>query len=143
MQFYLNIPRPEIHNQINNLHFGNRSIPRANSTKYIRMTIDENLRWEMHVNVILKSLYKYYHLFYHMWHFVNKQLIRTIYYSCVYSRIQYGIEVYGTCKLGLINKLQITQNKLLRILGCKDRYYNSQLLHNDFDNWAILAIIAQ
>ena len=100
-------------------------------TKYIGMAIDEHLSWEMHVDGILKSLYKYYRLFYHMRHFVNKQLIRTIYYACVYSKIQYGIEVYGTCEMGLINKLQINQNKLLRILGCKDRYYNSKLLHKE------------
>ena len=118
--------------QVDRIHFGNKSIPRVNFTKYIGMTIDEHLSWELHVDGILKSLYKYYRLFYHMRHFVNKSLIRTIYYSCVYSRIQYGIEVYGTCKMGLINKLQINQNKLLRILGCKDRYYNSQLLHKEY-----------
>ena len=125
--------RKKINYEINSLHFGNKSIPRSHFTNYIGMTIDENLSWELHIDRILKSLYKYYRLFYQLRNFVNKQLIRTIYYSCVYSRIQYGIEVYGTCRKGLIDKLQVTQNKLLRILGCKDRQYNSQILHKEFE----------
>ena len=32
-----------------------------------------------------------------------------------------------------MNKLQVTQNKLLRVLGKRDRYYNSIQLHTDFD----------
>ena len=132
--------RKKIDDNIEKLQFGNNSIPRAYSTKYIGMTIDENLSWDLHINGILKSLYRYYSLFYHMRHFVNHQLIRTIYYSCVYSRIQYGIEVFGMCNSGLINKLQVIQNKLLRILGSKDRYYSTHALHKEFDILTVLGI---
>ena len=34
----------------------------------------------------------------------------------VYSRIQYGIELYGACRKGLLDKIQTLQNKLLKVL---------------------------
>ena len=37
-------------------------------------------------------------------------------YAFIYSRLKYGIEVYGTCADYLINKLQVMQNKLLNLL---------------------------
>ena len=132
--------RKKIDMEITALNFGNKSIPRAYETKYIGITIDENLSWKKHVENVLKSLYKYFSLFYKMRQFVNNDLVRTIFYSCVYSRIQYGLEVYGTCNKTLLGKLQIIQNKLLRILGSKDRYYSTRQLHNDYDLLNIVEI---
>ena len=68
-----------------------------------------------------------------MKNFLTNNLIRTIYYACVYSRIQYGLEVYGMCSKTNLKSLQVIQNKLLRVLAKKDRYYNSNQLHKDFD----------
>ena len=34
----------------------------------------------------------------------------------VYSRIQYGIELYGSCSDSLLKKIQTLQNKLLKVL---------------------------
>ena len=111
----------QINEDITHLKFGNKTIPRAKETKYIGLTIDENLTWKKHTDNVIKSLHKYFGLFYKMRNFLNDNLIKTIYYSCVYSRIQYGLEVYGTCNKTIMNKFQVIQNKLLRILGKKDR----------------------
>ena len=34
----------------------------------------------------------------------------------VYSKIQYGIEIYGYCTSTLLKKIQTLQNKLLKVL---------------------------
>ena len=109
----------------------NKVIPRQNSAKYIGLTLDSILNWEQHVQEILKSLYKYFSVFYSIRDFIDKTHIRPIYFSYIYSRIKYGIEVYGSCRKSLLNKLQVTQNKLLKVLSKKPFRYDTNLLHKE------------
>ena len=39
-----------------------------------------------------------------------------IYYAYIFPHIKYGIEVYGACPTYLLNKLQATQTRILKIL---------------------------
>ena len=89
------------------------------------------------MNTSLKTLYKYFSVFYNIRDFVNKSLIKTIYFACIFSRVKYGIEIYGSCNKTLMNKLQTTQNKLLRILTRKDRMYGTDALHNELEIFKI------
>ena len=56
--------RKKININITSLRFGNKCIPRAYDTKYIGLIIDENLSWNKHIDTVIKSLYKYFSLFY-------------------------------------------------------------------------------
>ena len=47
---------------------------------------------------------------------VSNQLARKLYYVFVYSNISYGIEVYGSCSDTSLDRLQVIQNKLLKLL---------------------------
>ena len=91
-------------------------IKRVASTKYLGMYIDEGFTWQKHVSYLHKSLLKYYGIFNRIKYFVNKSITRQLYFAFVYSRIKYGIEVYGSCAQELIQKLQVVQNGLLKLL---------------------------
>ena len=58
---------------------------------------------------------------------------RTIYYACIYPRIEYGIEVFGSASDSKMKKLQIMQNKLMKLLTNKDIMYGTVKLHNELD----------
>ena len=58
-------------------------------------------------------------------------IIRKLYFSFVYSRIKYGIEVYGSCSKTQLHRLQVIQNGLLKILMKKNRRYDTNQLHLD------------
>ena len=62
---------------------------------------------------------------------VPNQCKKQLYYAYVHSKIVYGIEVYGNTKIGLINKLQVLQNKALKILYRKDWYTSTNELHKE------------
>ena len=49
--------------------------------------------------------------------FLKDNLIRTIYFSVVYSHLYYGIQAWGSADLTTLNKLAILQNKAVRILS--------------------------
>ena len=42
-------------------------------------------------------------------------MMRQLYYAFIYSRIKYGIELYGISSASNMNKVQVIQNKLLKI----------------------------
>ena len=72
---------------------------------------------------------QYFGLFNHIKNFVSKRIARQLYFAFVYSRIQYGIETYGTCAKDTLAKVQIMQNKLLKLLLKWDRRTPTDLVH--------------
>ena len=111
------------------LKVGREVIPRTKCVKYIGLHLDELLNFDYHVNELCKSLTKYFGVFYHMKHTINNKIARTIYYTCLHSRIKYGIEIYGTTSDKNMKKIQTLQNKLLRLLLNKNPLYSTDQLH--------------
>ena len=91
-------------------------INRVNSIQYLGMLLDEHLYWHEHVDQICASLVKYFGIFNQIKNCVTLRISKQLYYAFIYSRIQYGIEAYGSCAKETMSKLQIMQNKLLKLL---------------------------
>ena len=58
-----------------------------------------------------------------------KRIARQLYFSFIYSRINYGIEVYGSCADEHLSKLQGIQKKLLKLLLKLDYRTSTSPLH--------------
>ena len=114
---------------ISEIRIGNDSIPRSTCTKYIGLTIDEKLTWENHINEVCNSLLKYFGIFYNIRNSIPLAMARTIYYACIYSRIKYAIEIYGTASETRFGRLLTLQNKLMKLLTRKDRMFSTNTLH--------------
>lgn len=54
-----------------------------------------------------------------------------VYKSLVFSKYNYAIELYGDTTNNLINKIQLLQNKLLKLLFLRNRLYATNLLHKE------------
>ena len=104
-------------------------INRVNSIQYLGMLLDEHLYWHEHVDQICASLVKYFGIFNHIKNFVSLRISKQLYYAFIYSRIQYGIEAYGSCAKETMSKLQIMQNKLLKLLLKWDRRTSTDFVH--------------
>ena len=92
-----------------------------------------SLNFNNHVNEVCNSLKRFFPTFYNIRSYVSLKHARTIYYTMMYSKIKYAISVYGLTSLDNINKIQVLQNKLLKILTFKDYRYSTNRLHNDFE----------
>ena len=124
--------RKQIHPQYDNLRINSSVIKRVTHVKYLGVFLDEHLSWDIHITYPCNSLAKYLSVFYNVRMMVPEKLKKQLYYSFVYSRIAYGIEVYGSCKCNtLLAKVQVMQNKLLKILYNKDRRYSTNTLHHE------------
>ena len=118
---------------IDRLKLGEEYIPRSKHVKYIGLQIDECLTWDHHIKELCASLCKYFSIFYNIRNCINPSLARIIYYTCIHSRIKYGIEVYGSAKQNRIQKIQVMQNKLMKLLLKRDYTYSTNQLHKDLN----------
>ena len=89
---------------------------RSRTVKYIGLHIDELLSWKTHIAYFNESLIKLFGIFNQSKDYVSAKLATKIYYSFAYSRINYGIEVYGSCAKTSLERVQILPNKLLLTL---------------------------
>ena len=125
------------------INFNNKSINRVSCIKYLGLYLDELLNWNNHVNEVCNALKRFFPTFYNIRSYLNLKLARTIYYAMMYSKIKYAISVYGLTSLENINKIQVLQNKLLKVVTFKNYRYSTNQLHNDFDILKIDDIIDQ
>ena len=120
-------------NQISAINIGDESLLRTYSAKYIGLTLDENLSWDAHIDDVCNNLVKYFSIFYNIRNVVTSHVKRAIYFACIHSKIKYGIETYGSASEYKISKLQILQNKLLKLLTKKERRYSTNELHKSLN----------
>ena len=119
--------------QVRELKVYDYSIKRVNCVKYLGMHIDDQLKWDQHVNNLCITLTKNFHIFYSLREILNPNLKRQLYFSMVYSRIIYGIVIYGACRSSLLKKIQVLQNKLLKVLFKMPFRTDTTKMHLDLD----------
>ncbi len=56
-----------------------------------------------------------------------------MYYAYCFSRISYGIEVYGASSKSYLRKIQVIQNRILKTLYNKDWYTHTNILHKELN----------
>ena len=95
------------------------------------LTLDENMNWRTHINKLCSNVARYFSVFFNIRSYTLERLRKTLYYAFTYSRIQYGIEVYGSAAKTIINQLYVTQNKLLKVLFNKHYRYHTDNLYRE------------
>lgn len=116
-----------------NITINNSEIVWTDEVKYLGLTLDKTLIFKKHtVNSCLKAQ-KYIKIVYPLIHrkshlnIKNKLLI----YKCIFRPIMlYAGEVWGNCSECHIKKLQITQNKILKLIYNLPFFYNTDRLHS-------------
>lgn len=103
-----------------NLHIVGTPIHEENSTKFLGVYIDCHLRWDLHIQKVLKQIATYVGTLSYVRHFLPFHALKVIYDSFVNSRISYGIEIWGGCYRSLLKPLQVMQNKAIRFISFMD-----------------------
>ncbi len=84
------------------------------NVKYLGVEFDDNLNWNAHVKSVCNVLVKYACSFKIIKGHVPKTYKRQLYFAYIYTKILYGLEVYGHTSRGNITKIQVLQKKVLK-----------------------------
>ena len=109
--------------------------------KYLGVLLDHKLSFKEHINLLCEKINKYIGVFYHIRHQLPEKCRRTLYFSFVFSYIYYCAEIYGNVPLSSLKPLQLIQNRVLRALQYKNKYFPINEMHRDYEILKIQDIV--
>lgn len=112
-----------------NIKMGQHILKKHTNTKFLGLQFQENLKWDAHTNDILMKINKCIPIFYNLRNILSYKQLIIIYNGLIFSKINYGIEIYAKSYNLNLEKLQKAQNRLLRIIFKKPQLTSCTSLH--------------
>lgn len=107
------------------------TIKETETTKYLGIIIDKNLKWTPQIENLTNKIRKLIHKFYLIRNVLNTKMLIMVYQSLVETLIGYGIIVWGGLYQNALQPLNVIQNYILKIIYHKNRYFSTALLYNE------------
>lgn len=104
-------------------------VERVSEFKYLGLWVDSALDWNFHISKLSKKLSSLAGVFGRIRYSVPENLKRTMYFSLFHSHLTYGINIWGTAVHGLLQTLQVVQNKALKNLFGFDWLTNTRRIY--------------
>ena len=98
-------------------------ISRLNAVNFLGVIVDENLRWDVHIDNIVCKVSKSIGVLYKLRFYVPHPILFTLYNSLILPYLSYCIVVWGNSYKGKLDTLFKLQKKALRI--CTGSVYNA------------------
>ena len=86
-------------------------IKQANCVKYLGVFLDDKLIWKKHIETKLSTASG---AIYKLRKYIPQKALMSVYYSLVYSHLQYAIISWGNSSKTIEHKLQVKQNRILK-----------------------------
>ena len=97
------------------IKFYRKRIHASPYVKYLGVFIDENLNWKKHINEISTKLIKGNAMLSKLRHFVNKDILLSVYYGIFHLHLAYLCLVWRQAKFSL-NRITLLLKRAIRIL---------------------------
>lgn len=98
-----------------------KPVEKVSVFKYLGINLEEKMRWKNHTSFLFSQVRLSVRKFYFLRNICGVQLLRTLYYGLVHSRLQYGIVCYGGACKSTIDIIRKLQNKIVRIMLKQNR----------------------
>ena len=94
-----------------------KALQQKDHVKYLGVLIDEHLTWKYHINQVALKISRGIGILAKLKPFLKENLLRSVYFSLVYSYLSYGVQAWGSAVNSVKNKIIVLQNKAIRILS--------------------------
>ena len=98
-----------------------KAISEKNNVKYLGILVDNGLTWKAQIDSISKKVSRAIGVLYKIRPYVNTSILKTLYYSLIYSHFNYAIEIWGSADTTHLNTLQLQQKRVIRLINRSDR----------------------
>lgn len=103
-------------NITNELRLGNEKLQRVESTIYLGLTIQQNLKWNDHVDHVCSKLAKFLGMLRHSSYLLSIKERKDLYYAHVHSHVTYLNIIWQRAPEYATNRISILLNKYMRII---------------------------
>ena len=101
---------------IADIHMNGIKIDYSSSLRFLGVIIDDNLKFNLHINEINKKISKNIGVIYRLKEYVPNSTLIAVYRSIIECYLNYSNLVFGNCFLAHISSLFISQKKAVRII---------------------------
>lgn len=98
------------------IKIGDNKLQRVENTKYLGITIDQNLKWNLHIQNVTNKLRYLLFIFAKLKKILSINTMLTIYYGLFNSLATYGIEVWGSAYESALKPLVDLQRRIIKII---------------------------
>ena len=88
--------------------------------KYLGIMIDSGLIWQEHIDTITQKISRSIGLLYKIRAFINQKTIIMLYYSLIFSHLNYAIEIWGSSHNIYLNRILLLQKRAVRMISYCD-----------------------
>ena len=81
------------------------------------MFIDDKLTWSNHIAYLENKLSRSVGLFYRIRQYLSDSALKSLYFSFVYSHLQFAIGAWGGVGITTLNQLNVLHNKIIRAMA--------------------------
>ena len=100
-----------------NLIMNNEIIEKVPNFKFLGIWLDENLKWDVHVNIVDSKLVQNRYALRKIMHLCNKETKKLLYYAYINSHLLYGLCAWGTIITESDKQLLVRkQNSILQMM---------------------------
>ena len=104
------------------LKLDRKSLCQKEYIKYLGVFVDSHLNWKHHISIVSKKISRSIGIMYRIRKYVDLHVLKSVYYSLIYSHIVYAIQVWGSANATELDKILILQKKAVRMMTYKDQY---------------------
>ena len=97
-----------------------QAIVQKEYVKYLGVLIDSKLTFKYHIAAISKKISRAVGMMYKLRPFVDKKLLKLIYYTLVYPFVTYALPLIGTADCKYLNSIHILQKRIVRLITYND-----------------------
>ena len=87
------------------LKLDKKAITQKGYIKYLGIVLDKHLNWKKHISIISKKISRAIGIMYRLRPYISTSLLKTIYYSLIYSHLIYAIHVWGSANNTLLDSI--------------------------------------
>ena len=98
----------------------NETIRRVENCKYLGVIFDQNLKWNEHINYIIKKTRYLIYIFYKISKYMHRETLKIIYYAFFHSIITYGIIGWGGAYSNSLQRLEKLEARVHKIINKND-----------------------
>lgn len=116
----------------NNCDYGHCDCPtveKCDTVKYLGLVVDHHLRWNEHVNSVIKKVRYITYKFYILRGILTKKSLLVVYNALVESILSYCITIWGGLFNNVLRNLQVVQNTILKVIFKKPRLHATSALY--------------
>ena len=113
------------------VRLNNVVIKKEAKVKYLGMYLDSNMNWSSHINHLSVTLSRNIGIINRSKYFLNKESLLLLYNSLVQPYISYCCCVWGFTYASYLDKIDILQKKVVRIIDNQSRYAHTAPIFKD------------